>query len=122
MLTEDEILSTYTWLSNDLFKRIIHKDYPDGNVEVESFSAKSALQPGENYGSTMIRTTVQYIIDGIKLEKRFIIKAGHYKKEVREMLKEMRIFDRETTVYRDIIPKLEQLLADIGDNSKLAAK
>lgn len=122
-MSHNEILSNYSWLTKDLFKRIIRKDYPDAkNIDIENFTAKAALGPGENYASVMIRVIVHYVIDEAKLEKSFIVKAGHIKPEFKSRMIAMRLFEREILMFRDIIPKVERLLTDIGENSKLAAK
>lgn len=122
MLSENEILSSYPWLTNDLFNRIVQKDHPQAKIKINGFSTKLALSLGENYASTMIRATVHSMVDGEKIEKYFIIKAAHHKQEVRQTLTELRMFEKEITMYRDIIPRVEQLLKDIGDQCQLAAK
>lgn len=110
---------TYPLLSTDFFHNILLKKvHPDAEaVRILGVTLKSALPAGENFASEMVRAIIDYSVnDGAKVTKRFILKMcspsiDSYVKGV---------FDRETNLYLDVLPKVEALLNSIGDNTKVA--
>lgn len=123
MLQHDELHGLYPWLSKDLFGRVLLKQHPNGRIK--SYSVKSALAPGENFTSQMIRASVTYTVDGtddLEQETRFIIKAGHSNPKLRATFEDGQLFHREVLNYQKILPAVYKLLTEIGDDSQLSAK
>lgn len=123
MLQNDEIHTLYPWIGKDLFDRVLQKQHPNGLIK--AYTVKSALAPGENFTSQMIRATVTYTMDGtndLEQETRFIIKAAYSDPKLRATLEDMQLFRREILNYENILPAVYKLLTEIGDDSQLSAK
>lgn len=83
-----------------------------------------ASMKGDHYASIMFRCKVSYRFDksASTLEKSMIIKTlpleeGHK----RDLLMESKAFETEISMYTKTLPKIEQILADCGEPTKLAA-
>lgn len=122
MATTDDLQSIYPWISVELFQRILAKEFPTHTVKVEAFTISAAVPEGENFGSQMIRAVVQYQLDNNPKEYRFVIKALDYKERIKILSEEMQVFQREIYNYNRVIPAVENMLAEIGDDTKMAAK
>lgn len=118
----DEYQKNYPWLSKEFFQKILAKEFSGKQICVDKYTIKAALAHGENYTSQMLRTNVSYKCDGQQCEKRFIVKAALINKQLKAMLDELRLFEREIIIYQDVLPAVEKLLASVGDHTKLSAK
>lgn len=108
------------WINNTLFKELIEQDHLNKSVFVETYSLEPAVPSGENSGSEVIRAKVIYSIEIVsKREINFLIKI---RKSCDESFKENEMFLREIAVYRNILPKVEELLKSINDETKIAPK
>lgn len=115
----------YPWLNNAFFYEILEKEYPNEKIMVKKVHIKPALKHGENYGSQMIRATVQFAKNNRKediQDMRFVIKALVINEAMAKMAKDYHIFDKETIIYQKIMPAVEKLLESVGDNTKISPK
>lgn len=111
----------YPWIDGSLFEKMLHIDYPTGDIVVKNYLLKAALGKGENYCSQMIRAKVNYTINGANYETNFIIKAAPSTEDLDEkMATEIKeLFNKEIIVYNEVLSKVHDLLKAIGDKSKL---
>lgn len=114
----------YPWISKDFFEKLLKKNYSDHRIHVKDYTIKAALQNGENYTTQMIRSTVTFVMDGEKRDReiRLIIKAGLFNPQLKAAMDELRVFEHEIVVYTEVVPAVEKLLSDIGDDTKMSAK
>lgn len=118
-----DLQSIYPWISKELFHKTLANEFPTHIIKVEKYTIFAAVPDGENFGSQMIRAVVQYLLDNSPREFRFVIKAMHYKEEVKKVANEMQAFQREIYIYKHVLPAIEKLLlAETGDDTKVAAK
>lgn len=109
------------WLNKFLFEELIRRDNPNENVIVETYSLMPAIPRGENCASEVIRAKVIYSTEKTsKKNINFVIKIQ--KSGVEESFKQNELFLREIAVYRDILPRAEELLRSINDETRLSAK
>ncbi|KAM7360987.1 uncharacterized protein ACRADG_009032 isoform 2-T2 [Cochliomyia hominivorax] len=89
------------------------------------FEMSPASMKGDHYASIMFRCKISYRFDktGSTLEKSLIIKTlpvveGHK----RDLLIDSKAFETEISMYTKTLPKIEKILADCGEPTKLAAQ
>lgn len=126
-MNQEEIHQAYPWITMELFQRIVEKAFPKNVVHVEKYLIKTALGKGENFTSQMLRAIVTYTIlndDGNdkSREIRFIIKAPVTDCNIRKMIEDGGIFQREIINFELILPEVYKLLTEIGDDTKISAK
>lgn len=108
------------WINKFLFKELIEKDHSNKSVFVERYSLEPAVSAGENSASEVIRAKVIYSIDTTSKRKiNFVIKI---QKSCDDSFKQKELFLREIAVYQNILPRAEELLRSINDETKLAPK
>ncbi|XP_055923412.1 uncharacterized protein LOC129953900 [Eupeodes corollae] len=110
------------WLTRDYFTEKLRIHLKDPSLEVVSLSSCPAVGKGQNFGSIMTRVFVQYKTNG-DLEPRtksYIVKSSFEGDDfANEVMKPYNIYTREMDIYREIIPKLNALLEEIGDMDKM---
>lgn len=111
----------YPWINTSLFEKCIQKDHKNDDVIIiDSFTLAPALKKGENYLSQMMRAKVDYKINNVANQINFIIKAQLL--NAPESLRLNELFSREIAVFQYVIPRAEELLKGIGDDTKFSAK
>ncbi|XP_060649105.1 uncharacterized protein LOC132786566 [Drosophila nasuta] len=118
----DELVAP-EWLNEHFFKDVLTHDHNDPNVKVIDFKISPATAKGDHYASIMFRAEIEYSIGDEKLSKPIIIKTmpeqeGHKK----EFLGEAKFFPTEIAMYTEVLPKLEAILREAGDETSLCAK
>lgn len=109
------------WINKFLFKEIIRRDNPNENIFVKDYSIELVVPKGNNYASEVIRAKVYYSTEiDLKQQINFVIKVQ--KTDVVESFKQNELFLREIAVFRDIIPRAEQLLRSINDETKISPR
>ena len=79
---------------------------------------------GDHYASIMFRCKVSYKFDrtASAIEKSLIIKTVPLEDgQKRQMLMETKAFETEINMYTQTLPKIEKILADCGEATKLSA-
>lgn len=111
----------FPWIDADLFAELLSMDFPTEDIVVKNYLLKAALATGENYCSLMIRAAVNYTLNGVDSQKKFIIKtasAGNgLEEKIASEMKEM--FDQEISAYADVLTKVNDLLKGIGEQCRL---
>lgn len=112
----------YPWINRSLFEKLIRQDYSSNDdITVEKYSLAPALKKGENYLSQMIRATVDYKLnESVANKMNFVIKAQIL--DAPESMRQNEIFSREISAFKYVIPRAEELLKGIGDQTKFSAK
>ncbi|KAF6206021.1 hypothetical protein GE061_017246 [Apolygus lucorum] len=104
-----------SWLDAVLKK----KSFQDSIVKIKSISVTDALGKGENYLSLIKRVKADVILGSGRRKKMSLIVKQQYESP---LLKQMSVangyFAREIGMYRDILPKMEELMDEVGDGSE----
>ncbi|KAJ9578891.1 hypothetical protein L9F63_004905 [Diploptera punctata] len=107
--------SAPTWLNNQFLEEALNsKD--ENNVRVLTSEITRATAPGDNYGSDMYRAAISISKNGAQEKKSLIVKAELTSPEMRKIISEGNVFEREINAYNNIIPSLEQILAQSASN------
>ena len=111
----------YPLINNSLFEDIISKN-KQTQVIIDDFTLASAIGKGENYGSNMLRAIVNYSTNdkNSKQSIKFIIKIETTNEKAAQLVRDIGAFEKEVTIYKDILPEVEKLLKKIGYNKKLS--
>lgn len=106
MSSENNLLSEYSWIDFDLFKRILNEEFMVKNIN--HFDIQPALQNGDNYSSFLLRATVEYTLDdSIEMQKKhFIIKTSLGS----QLIRSRDVFAKEIFMYNHIVPRIENIL------------
>ncbi|XP_011197132.1 uncharacterized protein LOC105221681 [Zeugodacus cucurbitae] len=116
-------LEAPAWLNDEFFTKVLLNFETDAkDLQLRKTELSPATLKGDHYASVMFRATVEYKCDGEVKTKRMIMKImpsqeGHKK----EMFEESTIFETEIGMYTKVIPRFEQILRDIGDDTVLKA-
>ncbi|KAH8310214.1 hypothetical protein KR044_000007 [Drosophila immigrans] len=116
-------LEAPAWLNDQFFKEVLDHHLKDPNVKVIDFKTSPATAKGDHYASVMFRGIVGYSTQHGTFSKSLIIKTmpeeeGHKK----EFLGDSHIFPTEIAMYTEVIPKLEEILAEAGDKITFCAR
>ncbi|XP_039429594.1 uncharacterized protein LOC120413009 [Culex pipiens pallens] len=115
------ILENYPYLTKEYLEGILRSDQCEGSITVKDFEVVPALGKGENYSSDILRVKVNYVTGSSNHRTQsYIVKSSLASEGMAEMLEEYDVFHREIGVYKNVMPKVEQLLASIGYTKKLA--
>uniref|UniRef100_A0A0K8SPR6 CHK kinase-like domain-containing protein n=1 Tax=Lygus hesperus TaxID=30085 RepID=A0A0K8SPR6_LYGHE len=102
-----------SWLEMVL-KRKTFNDSPIKVIAIED--ASGVVGKGENYLSEIERVKGTVLLGSGKTKKvSLIIKNQHETEQMKKLSLELGVFFREITMYRDILPKMEDLLDEIND-------
>lgn len=111
----------YPWICSSLFEKLLRQDYnSDDVIEVEKYVLEPALKRGENFLSHMIRAKVDYKVNDSSTRINFVIKAQLLDES--QSAHQNELFSREIAIFEYVIPRAEELLRRIGDNTKFSAK
>lgn len=80
---------------------------------------------GDHYASIMFRCRVNYRFaqNASPVKRSLIIKTLPMEEGMkREMLMESKLFETEIAMYSEMLPKIEKILADCGEPTKLCAE
>ncbi|XP_017873523.1 PREDICTED: uncharacterized protein LOC108620977 [Drosophila arizonae] len=115
----DELVAPL-WLNTQFLEQVLieHGKTPDLRVVDVKISPASAK--GDHYASIMFRANVSYTTKAGDHSKSLIIKTmpdheGHKK----DMVGSSNIFVTEIGMYTKALPKFEEMLREVGDNTKL---
>ncbi|XP_075145777.1 uncharacterized protein LOC142220486 [Haematobia irritans] len=110
------------WLTPELFYEFLEQDYPNF-IKVKKFDVNSAVAPGENFLTVMLRITLELEMpdDGCQLAS-YMLKISPRTEQMQNMVTEWQIFDKELNMYSQYIPKFEEIFHIAGGNVKFAPK
>ncbi|KAH8310926.1 hypothetical protein KR044_003492, partial [Drosophila immigrans] len=117
--TTDE-LEAPSWLNTQFLKQVLSKHEADEELEVKSMKVSPATLKGDHYASVMFRVVVEYTIENGCASKSLIVKTmpqvEGFKKQ---QLGDSHIFRTEIGMYTEILPKIEAVLREAGDETAL---
>ncbi|XP_017488034.1 PREDICTED: uncharacterized protein LOC108376340 [Rhagoletis zephyria] len=110
------------WITAEFLQDVLKEYFKDDTLEVREIVVKSALggaNVGSGYASEMHRATFNLARkDGTG---RFsVIIKDHPKGYTGVVAHKSKLFKREIVAYKEILPRVEELLASIGDKTKIA--
>ncbi|BES95776.1 transferase activity, transferring phosphorus-containing groups [Nesidiocoris tenuis] len=86
---------------------------------IDNVVKESALAKGENYLSTISRTSADVWLSSGEIQKvSCILKDQHQSPLLKQMSVEAGFFLREIEMYRDVLPKMKSLMEAIGDRKE----
>ncbi|XP_073820555.1 uncharacterized protein [Musca autumnalis] len=119
----DELVAP-SWINQEFLEKVLTQYENNVDVEVVQFDLSPASMKGDHYASIMFRGKVQYRFDknaSVK-NKSLIIKTLPMDGPKREMLMESFLFETEIDMYSETLPKIEKILADCGEPTKMSAE
>lgn len=118
--SKDELIAP-EWLTKDFLERVL-RHYKDVEVvKVNEFHISPGTSPGEHFASIMFKIDVKYESKGIPERLNFIMKTVPVEEGVKkEFLKDSTAFPTEIRMYEEILPKMKDILRQIGDSTVFA--
>ncbi|KAH8399662.1 hypothetical protein KR215_011410 [Drosophila sulfurigaster] len=110
------------WVQAEIFTDVL-KESVEGFLKIKSFKAAGGSAAGENYATIMLRVNIEVELkDGKEKSVSYMLKLPHQSEIFQAMMKRNNIFEAERTVYKTIVPEMEQLYRDAGVEVKFGAK
>ncbi|XP_065354373.1 uncharacterized protein LOC135948846 [Calliphora vicina] len=120
---EDELVAP-NWINNDFLETVLQQYENNKLIKLLEYSLSPACVKGDHYASVMFRCKVNYIVGEANdaQQKSFIIKTLPLEDGMkREMLMTAKLFETEIDMYSNTLPKIEKILAECGEATKLSA-
>lgn len=126
MSNNNKILSNFPWINEAFIVQNLRKIEKTDEISLKSFSVCDALGKGENFCSNLIRITVLYDVHSASAEKlngisekkiSFVLKTEIENNDFKEITNYLNLFERETVVYADILPRVKHILNSLEDIS-----
>lgn len=108
------------WINKELFEEIFAKDYDSDKILEVIYNATGGK--GENYASQMYKAQINYESNGVVKTKHVMVKSMSTDETVSQMLGAMNVFPKEKEIYKNVIPRLEELLKNIGEDIQFGPK
>ncbi|XP_055376868.1 uncharacterized protein LOC129609040 [Condylostylus longicornis] len=112
------------WINGEFFESVL-KTAKKGDIKkILNFNITPASAKGDHYASIMFRTIVQYLDKSdIQQEISLIVKTMPEEEGTKkDFLSDAPIFQVEIQMFDEILPKFEEMLRSVGDNTILSAK
>ncbi|XP_037953862.1 uncharacterized protein LOC119684004 [Teleopsis dalmanni] len=121
--TSSSLLDTPVWLSTKYIQKSLRIYYNDHTLKVNNINITPALGRGENYGGVLTRINAEYVTGtGQHQVGHYIVKTSFEGDELaRQIMEPYDIFNCEMSIYESVLPKLNTLLREIGDNEQIFA-
>ncbi|XP_055854233.1 uncharacterized protein LOC129917984 [Episyrphus balteatus] len=120
---QDE-LNAPNWMNTEFFTEVLNKSEEDDGVSINDLKITPGSGKGDHYASVMFRATVNF--DTIKSKnqsKSMIVKiAPEADGRKKDLLSKTFVFETEIGMYSETIPKFEEELRKVGDETVLGAK
>ncbi|XP_023293695.2 uncharacterized protein LOC111676917 [Lucilia cuprina] len=121
---EDELVAP-EWINKDFLEDVLQQYKNDKTLKIIDFNISPACVKGDHYASVMFRCKLNYAEDQCSenKQKTFIIKTLPMEEGMkREMLMTAKLFETEIEMYSKTLPKIEKILAECGERTKLSAE
>ncbi|EDW67152.1 uncharacterized protein [Drosophila virilis] len=107
------------WLTHDYIEHALRTHYKDDKLQIVHLELNPALGPGENYGGVLTRVRVRFTLSQQSQEEQLqnlIVKTSIDDDELtKELMAPYDIYNREMTIYEEVLPKLNELLKEIDE-------
>ncbi|XP_023293690.2 uncharacterized protein LOC111676912 [Lucilia cuprina] len=121
---DDELVAP-SWINKEFLQKVLSEYEHDEDIEIVEFDMSPASLKGDHYASIMFRCKVTYRFckTSSVMKRSMIIKTLPVEESIkREMLMQSRIFETEIDMYSRTLPRIEKILADCGEPTRLAAE
>ncbi|XP_055377082.1 uncharacterized protein LOC129609188 [Condylostylus longicornis] len=111
------------WMDREFLEKVLKTTKKDDFHAIIEYNIGPATLKGDHVASIMFRGVVQYLDkSNTKQEISLIIKTMPViEGGKKDLLDGSTFFEVEIKIFRDVIPKFEEMLRSVGDNTKLAA-
>ncbi|KAM7361866.1 uncharacterized protein ACRADG_012730 [Cochliomyia hominivorax] len=123
LYNEDELIPP-AWINKEFFEKVLQQYENNESIKLIKLDLTPASMKGDHYASVMFRCKISYICDSSSdpQQKSFILKTLPLEDcAKRDMLKESNLFETEISMYNEVLPKIEKILAECGEPTKLSA-
>ncbi|XP_030373465.1 uncharacterized protein LOC115623334 [Scaptodrosophila lebanonensis] len=113
------------WLTESYLEPILRKHKQDAGLEITDLIIKPATAKGENYASVMTRVRVEFVRSDTKVSESacYIVKTTYENDPfVANIFAGYNVTNTEMFMYEKVLPKLSEILREIGDNEKIFAE
>lgn len=117
-------MATPNWLTQDYIEEVLKIHHKDVSLKINNLDIQPAFGKGENYGGVMTKVKVGYTRsdNSIAAEKCLLVKNSYEDDEfAKAKMEPYDIFNREMSIYDQVLPKLNELLLEINDSDQLFA-
>ncbi|KAH8359986.1 hypothetical protein KR093_009929, partial [Drosophila rubida] len=115
-------LEALEWLNTEFFTQILIEYENAPELIINNLKLSPASAQGDHFASVMFRAFVEYTTANGLSSKSLIVKTmpeqGGQKKA---MIEDSYIFHTEIAMYTKVLPKFEEILRNVGDNTSLFA-
>ncbi|XP_018797685.1 PREDICTED: uncharacterized protein LOC108974370 [Bactrocera latifrons] len=115
-------LNSPEWLTENYVQEALCVHHKDPNLHLYSIHAQPAMGKGENFGGVLTRVIAKYQLSRSqqRLEKSLIVKTSYESDPIASaIMAPYDIFNREMSIYEEVLPKLTALLREIDDSDEL---
>lgn len=122
--TTGQIVDLPNWLTTDLLQNTLRDHFKNDAIVVQQFLTNQALAKGENFSSVLLRIRVKFTSGSNDLSeiKLIVKKKLPSDSELAGVIGDFDCFGIEINTYRNVLPKVHELLRSIGDDTLLAPK
>ncbi|KAL5285584.1 hypothetical protein ACFFRR_007345 [Megaselia abdita] len=107
------------WLTREFLLDLLRNHFKNESLEIKELVVKKAtISKNSGFASELHRASLIITKDG-KEEKFSLIVKDHPKGQTGAIAKKSKLFHREIVAYKEIIPRVNELLHSIGDNTKI---
>ncbi|XP_037822889.1 uncharacterized protein LOC119611395 [Lucilia sericata] len=121
---DDELVAP-SWINKEFLHKVLSEYEHDDDIEIVEFDMSPASLKGDHYASIMFRCKVTYKFckTSSVMKRSMIIKTLPVEENMkREILMQSRLFETEIDMYSRTLPKIEKILADCGEPTRLSAE
>lgn len=96
--------------------------YPNGiHLQITKYSLSTCTKPGDNFVGVMFRAHISYNTRNEVRNESFIVKIKPFLDGIKkDMMENTPLFKTEGRIYVEVLPKMQDLLANIKDSDTLA--
>lgn len=111
------------WMTNKFFTQVL-ENIEKCSVELHKFDLKSGSAKGQNFASAIYRCKLIYTPEDTKeiKQKSLILKTNVTDPELKDLLNEFNVFQKEIAVYKNIFKEGGILLNSFGDTTIFGPK
>ncbi|KAL5274235.1 hypothetical protein ACFFRR_000785 [Megaselia abdita] len=114
-----------SWIKSGFFEEIVKKEMK-GFSKITKFKCETGTTAGENYASLLLRVFIEAELEGVDNSAKqlsYILKTSHGNDMTSARdLDALGLFERETEMYKDILPLFEKLYENRKINVKFGPK
>ena len=119
----EEFLKQNAWINSEFFENILRKELKDESVFIKTFEVISIVSRKQNYWADVVEVLLHFVnSSNVKSSEAFTIKLSFYDPYMSNELEKFDTFKRELALHRDIMPKLEELLLSVQDNTRFTSR